>query len=135
MIIWRTDRWTLLGFAGGFAVLATVLWSTMVVLDSKFDYPGTDQVAEVLAYTNLVLNFGGGLVALLLQLLVAGPLTMIFGTEPAVSHPVIDALYWAGTLTTVFVGAFAQGFVYGVIGLAGLRWCRQRRASHSLQLQ
>lgn len=135
MIAWRSDRWKLLGIAGGFAALATIMWSTMVVLDSGFDSPATDRVAEVLAYTNLILNMGGAFVTLLLQLSIAGPLAMIFGTGPVVSHPVLDALSWAGTLATVFVGAFAQGFVYGVWGLVGFRWCRGRRTRRSLQLR
>lgn len=127
MIDPRSDRRTVIRFAVWFATVATALWSTMVVLDSNFDTPVSNGIATVLAYTNLTVNFGGGFLTFLIQLFVGFPLSMLLGLSEPVALPGIDLLSWAWILATVFVGAFVQGCLYGVLGLTGLRWCRGRR--------
>lgn len=127
MIASRSGRRTVTRFAVGFAIVVTGLWLAMVVLDSNVDLPAANAVAGALAYTNLIVNIGGTFVTFLLQLFV-GAVVWVLGISAPVEAHEVGVLSWVWVLVTVFAGAFVQGIVYGAVGLAGLQWCRRRRA-------
>ena len=111
----------MLGFAIGFAVVATGVWTALVASDSDTD------LSNAIAYICLVLNFGGQFLTVLIQLIFGSGLWMIFGPpDPTVASG--GWLEWTWFVGTVFVGALAQGLVYAALGGACLRWWRARRA-------
>lgn len=114
----RRNRRRVLAFAFGFALVATSVWAVYAVLGASIL---ADEVGEVYG----VLNFGGSILAMILQMFGPG-LPMLFGPPDPAAAQGWDLAWIAAS---EFVGALGQGLAYALLGSVTFRWWR-RHCSH-----
>ena len=121
------NRWKMLAFASGFAVLMTCAWLVSALS------VGPSQLSSAAGHLLSVANFGGNFLAQHLQSFFSlDSFLMMSSSAGGEETRRFAGTGWLGFAAIGLAAAFIQGLVYAVLVGAIVRWWARRRAAPGL---